>query len=388
MRNGPFLALCAAVFAAAFGYTAVMPLLPQLLSPMLPQASSVELGWHTGVYAASYMLAAVVFSPLWGAASDRYGRRTIIALGLAGNAGALLAADFFGGIWASYIMRVLQGAFASAIFPVSLAVVAGIADTAERARKVAALGIASLLGFFVAPALSAGMVTLALEDPAAGALYASASAALGALALVRLLPAQQSKEGPTTASVSATVLPWRFSAVNLLAYFGLGAFEVALPLAAPGPFNIGLAQVSLLFAECSLVMLAAQGILMWGSRFGERLAPLLTASMVAYAAGLMLLARAGSFGDASSAVGVIAATSGLVLPLVSYLAMFGSGSRPGAGLGVLSAAGGLGQALGSLTGGALYAYAGMGTFATAASVVVLGVLASSARRAPGAAAEE
>ena len=104
--------------------------------------------------------------------------------------------------------------------------------------------------------------------------------------------------------------------------------------------------------------------------------------MVAYLAGLMLLARAGSFGDASLAVGVIA-TSGLVLPLVSYLAMFGSGSRSGAGLGVLSAAGGLGQALGSLTGGALYAYAGMGTFATAASVVVLGAVLTSSHHPHG-----
>jgi len=228
------------------------------------------------------------------------------------------------------------------------------------------------------------MVALKLQDPVAGALYASGSAALGALALVRLLPAQQSKEGSTTPSASATVLPWRFSAMNLLAYFGLGAFEVALPLAAPGPLNIGLAKVSLLFAECSLVMLTAQGFLMWGSRFGERLTPLLSVSMVAYAAGLILLARAGSFGDASLAVGVIAATSGLVLALVNYLAMFGSGSRPGAGLGVLSAAGGLGQALGSLTGGALYAYAGMGTFATAASVVVLGAVLTSSRHPHGA----
>jgi MFS family permease len=381
MSFSSFFALGAAVFAAAFGYGAIMPLLPELLAPLLPAAGPVALSWHAGAFAGIYMFAVVLFSPLWGAASDRYGTRSVLLLGLTGSALTVFALAFAEDLWSAYLGRAVQGAFASAILPVATSALAQIPDTAERARKVAGLGAASLLGFFAAPALSAALVSSNVAGPVAAVLYASGLVALSALAIVSsfLKPAPQDARGDPG---PGRPLPARFLALNFLAYFGLGAFEVALPLAARGPLAVDPARVSLLFVECSLMMLVAQGALMWAAPYRAHFPKVLIASVAAYGAGLLWLAGTASFSAALSAVGLIAAGSGLVLPLIAFLATLEIEARPGVALGRLTAAGALGQAVGSLSGGALYGYAGMGIFTATAFAVALGAWLASPACAP------
>ena len=381
MRFASTVALLSAVFAAAFGYAAIMPLLPELLSPLLPQAGAVALSWHAGAFAGVYMVAVVAFSRAWGAASDRYGAKPVILLGLAGSALAVSALPFAEGVWSAYAGRAVQGAFASAILPVATAALARIPDTAERARKVAGLGAASLLGFFAAPALSAALVSSNIAGPVAAVLYSSALVALAALAIVSSALRLEPKCAPEGAGATRT-LPARFLALNLLAYFGLGAFEVALPLAARGPLMADAAGVSLLFVECSVMMLLVQGALAWAAPLRARFPQVLVAAIAVYGAGLLWLAGTGSFGAAVPAVGLTAAGAGLVLPLIGFLATLEIRARPGAALGTLTAAGGLGQALGSLSGGALYGYAGMGMFTATAFAVALGAWLASPSCAP------
>jgi len=138
----------------------------------------------------------------------------------------------------------------------------------------------------------------------------------------------------------------------------------------------------MLFMECSLVMLAAQGLLMWAAPLRAWFQQVLIAGIAVFGAGLLLLAGAGSLAAAVAAVGLIAAGSGLVLPLIGYLATFEIRARPGAALGALTAAGGLGQALGSVSGGLLYGYAGPGMFTATAFTVALGAWLGSRTCAP------
>lgn len=376
MPLASFLALASAAFAAAFAFAAVMPLLPELLDPLVPKISNVTLSWHAGAFASTYMFAVVLFSPLWGTASDRHGTKSILLLGLAGSAVAAGSLAFAEELWEAYLWRALQGAFASALLPVAASALARIADTAERARKVAGLGAASLLGFFAAPSISATLVSRGLAAPVGAALYASAVVALAAFVVLAAVFRTKSDDG-VSAEKGAPGLPARFLGLNLLAYLGLGAFEVALPLAARGPLAVDRVQVSLLFVECSLMMLVAQGALMWAAPFRAQFPKVLAASIAAYCAGLLALAYADSFGAALWAVALIAASSGLLLPLIGFLATLEIGDRPGAALGRLTAAGGLGQAIGSISGGALYAQAGMGIFTATAFVLGVGALLAS-----------
>lgn len=366
-----FFALCGAAFAAAFAYGAIMPLLPELLAPLLPAGDAVALAWHAGAFAGVYMLPAIVFSPLWGAASDRYGIKPVLLCGLAGAAVAAFALAFADSLWSAYLWRTVQGAFASAILPVATAVVARIADTAERAGKIAALNAALLLGFFAAPAVSAAMADRAPATAVAAVLYASALVAVAALVLMASMfgKCPQPVEAPAEGERK---MPARFLLLNLLAYLGLGAFEVALPLAARGPLTLDPERVALLFVECSLVMLVVQGLLMLGGPLRKRFPQLLIAGIAIYGAGLLWLGIAASFGVALSAVGLIAAGAGFVLPLIAFLATLEIQAQPGTALGRLTGAGAAGQALGSLFGGALYGYAGMGLFTVTAFAVGFG----------------
>jgi MFS family permease len=371
MSTGSFVALCAAAFAAAFGYAAAMPILPTLMRTLMPGFADIEVAGHAGAYAAVYMIAVVVFSPIWGAASDRYGARGVIAVGLLGSLVAALVAVFAAAMWSGYAARLLQGAFAAALLPTATAALAAIPDTAERARKMAALGSATLLGFFAAPAVTAGIVTWNVQGTVAASFYATALVATGALVLVFGLLRSSPPSSLRTPPAEVASMPWRFVALNLLVYFGLGGFEVALPLAS-GALGIEAAQVSLLFAVCSLVMLAAQGALLAAAPYRESFPRVLAMAMGAYALGLFFLAGAGTLSAAAASVGLIGIAAGLVLPLIVYLATLEIAGRPGAALGTLTAAGGLGQALGSATGGIAYGYAGALVFVVMGIVVALG----------------
>lgn len=379
-----FVALCAGIFAAAFGYASIMPLLPEVLGPLLKQGGGFALSWHAGAFAGVYMLALVLFSPLFGAASDRFGTKSILLLGLAGSALAAALLALADGLWSAYAGRAAQGVFAAAVMPVAASALADIRSTAERARKMAGLGSASLLGFFAAPAFGAAIISSGRVASVPAAFYASAVASSAALILTIWVFAPRHREHRDTDIVRTRGLPGRFLWLNLLAYLGLGAFEVALPLAARGPLGVDPAQVSLLFVECSLMMLAVQAGLMWAAPYRAYFDKVLIASVAAYGAGLLWLAGTGSFGAALAAVGLIAAGSGLVLPLIGFLATLEIEGGTGSALGRLTAAGGLGQAVGSLLGGALYGYAGMWTFTATAFVVALGAWLASPSCTPSA----
>lgn len=129
-------------------------------------------------------------------------------------------------------------------------------------------------------------------------------------------------------------------------------------------------------------MLVAQVFLMCGARFRARFEQVVLAAIVVYGAGLLVLSGASTMIGATVAVGLIAAASGLVLPLVVYLATLQTGTRPGAALGSLTAAGGLGQALGSIGGGVLYGYVGATVFTATGLAVAVGAWLASPACAP------
>lgn len=76
----------AAAFVVALGYGVVLPIVPLLVERIVGVASPAAVAWHTGALSAVYMLAILVGAPLWGALSDRVGRRPVIMTGLAGYA--------------------------------------------------------------------------------------------------------------------------------------------------------------------------------------------------------------------------------------------------------------------------------------------------------------
>jgi len=377
MTNRVFLANCFSAFAAAFGYGALAPVLPSVLEHVLGASAAGSAAWHAGAIGGAYMLAIVASAPLWGALSDRVGGKPVIALGLAGSAVAFILSASVHGIGLAYVSRVLAGAFAAAVLPVTAASIASVADEIDRARKFAGLGAATLLGYFIGPAATAwtAVKTIGGFDAWEASQYISAAIALAALAAVAATPETRREPAPTAFWDREALrgMPVRMLLLSFVTSFGIGAFEVALPLWGPRGAGLEPAGISLLFAECSAVMLAAQGTLFLRPNL-LRAREILLFAFVAYGVGLALLPQSGGALGAAAAVAMIAAGSGIVFPVIGYLATLEGQSAPGVTLGVLAGAGSLGQGVGSAAGGGGYALLGTQSFGLVAFVVGVGAV--------------
>ncbi|TIV01049.1 MAG: MFS transporter [Mesorhizobium sp.] len=366
MNRRATVALLLAVFAAAVGYGVVLPVLPLLLESFLPSASFSSIGWHSGALTAIYAGAPLLFAPLWGRWSDRRGRRSILLLGVVGFGATLAVTAFAPSIGWLYTARFLNGAFAAAILPTAQAFVADRAvSDGWRAERFAWLGMASIAGFFVGPMLggivlqwgsSVSSNTSTAQLIALPFLISAGLALLGAVGLITLeggseSPAQPSDKNETVRRRAAT-LQLLFLAGLVAA--GVAAFEVVLALRGRSP-GMTPYQVGIMFAECSMVMFAVQGLVFSPLVAPSSTAKLITPTLVIMATGLFLVPYAETFAAQLVVIGSVAAGAGVLTPTLTYWTSLVSGGAQGAELGRQAAAASLGQTVGSAAGGVLYA---------------------------------
>ena len=365
--------LAAAVFVVSAGYGALMPLLPGWLQSMMPLASAADLARHVGYLGGAYAAGVLVGAPLWGFVSDRVGRGPILIIGLVGYVASLLAllAPAAGDVWRIYALRFATGFFVAAVIPVVSALVAGYTQEKQRARRFAWLSAVSLLGFLFGPGLSAVADWLArLAGGLAGGLAVSnvssaqavivLSALLGAVIMLGLAATLPAPGDPVPASDRAAEsnIKARMTALvglNATVMFVLAGFELGILLQGQQHPGVSAQEVSLMFAECSLVMLGVNALLFFTALLEKVPARKLMASGLTLAMlGLAVLAQHRT--DAWMYVGIslTAAGIGLVLPVIAYLAAGASPTKLGAAMGGLAAAAGIGQTLGSSVGGWLF----------------------------------
>lgn len=138
------------VFLDVLGIGIAIPVLPSLVGALA--GSRADQAWWYGTLGASYGLMQFACSPLLGALSDRFGRRSVLLLssaglglnylltGLAPNLGILLAARLLGGA-------------TGASFSVATAYVADTTPPEERSRGIGLIGACFGLGFIIGPML-------------------------------------------------------------------------------------------------------------------------------------------------------------------------------------------------------------------------------------------
>src|SRR2546426_6959667 len=95
--------LMAVAFVDMIGLTLVLPLLA--LYALHLHASPTTIGFLT----ASFPVAQLVASPVWGRVSDRYGRRPALLAGVTGSAGAYPVFGVPGGLWVVFVSRFVPG---------------------------------------------------------------------------------------------------------------------------------------------------------------------------------------------------------------------------------------------------------------------------------------
>ena len=370
--------LAGAVSVVSAGYGALMPLLPAWLSQRLPGLNATEVARQVGFLSGAYTAGVLVGAPLWGLISDRIGRPRILIFGLVGYVVSLLLlllVPSSGSFWAIYVLRAAAGLFVAAVIPVVPALVAAHTPKALRARRFAWLGAASLIGFLFGPVLNsladiiasvfASGVSLA---PLSERLVIVLSAILGAstmLGLALTLPEvkdvfnSRDVEPVSASRISIVALCW----LSVILMYVLSGFELGIVLQGKRHPGLSTQEVAMMFAECALVMLGVNALLFFTSVLSKLPARLIIAvgSLIGMV-GLSILALHHSTMWMYIGVSLTSGGTGLVLPVISFLAAGASRRMLGATMGGLAAASGLGQTLGSAAGGWLFGSVAQGAF--------------------------
>lgn len=140
------------VFIDLLGFGIVIPLLPSFSVSELGM-SDFMIGFTVGVFSLMQFL----FSPVWGALSDRYGRKPILIMSLTGSAiSFFLLALVFSGIIKSVLLLMLSRAFAgvfAANISAALAAISDVTKPEDRTKGIGLISVAFSLGFVFGPAI-------------------------------------------------------------------------------------------------------------------------------------------------------------------------------------------------------------------------------------------
>ena len=385
--------LMLAVFTVSIGYGVVLPLLPYLIERLLGAGvGAAQVSRHTGLLTGVYTLALFLFAPVWGRASDRLGRGNVLLIGLFGFGMAMMVFSFVEGLATVYAERFLSGMFAAAVTPVAAAAVGDFATTDQvRARRLAFVSMAGIVGFLLGPMLSVFINRLAaavftIAQPAGSLKIPLAVTALLAIliggAVAFAVPRGPGRDRVTKASITSVdgnvwVVP-KLLALTFIVSTGVGVFEVGLALRGKQELGLTPYQIALMFSVCSLVMFVVQAIVFSPGVKPDMTRWLIAPALAVLAGGLFLVPRASDFTLMLAVIGGVAASAGILSPILTYWISSKAGSAQGWELGKQTAAASLGVTLGSAAGGLLFNVATFpgASFILAAALAALGCMLS------------
>jgi DHA1 family tetracycline resistance protein-like MFS transporter len=144
VRKSPLFVIFTTVFMDLVGFGMIVPLVANYGNHY--QVSGLALG----LLAASYSLMQFFFAPFWGHLSDKYGRRPILLMSLAGSTLSYLGFAFAGSFALLMATRIFAGIFAANI-STAQAYIADVTAPKDRAKGMGLIGMAFGLGFLFGP---------------------------------------------------------------------------------------------------------------------------------------------------------------------------------------------------------------------------------------------
>src|ERR1700722_15885974 len=184
----PLPILLLTVFIDMVGFGIVVPVLP-LYSERFG-ASSLTIGMPLAVYSGM----GFIFSPIVGALSDRFGRRSILLLSTVGQAAGFFIMGAANSLLWLFVARIIDGIFGANV-STTQAYVADVTPPQNRSRAMGLLGAAFGVGFIFGPLIGGVLSQISLSAPfyfAAG--LAAANAVLIFFVLPEGLPARDDSQ--------------------------------------------------------------------------------------------------------------------------------------------------------------------------------------------------
>src|SRR5512143_4024838 len=179
------------------GYSLAMPLLPFYIEHF--GVGGTELGWLMSTYS----LMQLIFAPIWGIASDRYGRKPILAVGVLGYTLTLFMFGIAQSFLMMFIARSLSGILSSATMPTAMAYIGDNTEQKEKSKGMGQLGAMVGVGVILGPLMGGLLSTDSLSLP----FFVGSGLAFLALLLVIFLLPESRIVSPSTDKPSLPLEP-------------------------------------------------------------------------------------------------------------------------------------------------------------------------------------
>ena len=369
------------------GYSLAMPLLPFYIEKF--GVGGTELGWLMSTYA----LMQFICAPLWGIASDRYGRKPILAVGVLGYTITLFMFGIAQNFVMMFIARSLSGILSSATQPTAMAYIGDNTPQKEKGKGMGQLGAMAGIGVVLGPLMGGLLSKDSLSLPF---FVGSGLAALALLLVIFLLP-ESKPASPSTGDLPPSIeknLPPKplrtrdmylrvfFSPVGLLLLlifimsFGMTNFQGMIGLYVVDKLDFTTTQVGSLWVVMGAMLIIVQGVLVGAltEKFGDL--NLIKAGLLGGALGFVFVAFAWNYISTLLALGFFILALALIGPaLNSHISNF-AGEHQGTVMGLNSASTSLGKVLGPLWGGFIYDINIEYPFFSGAATLLLGLLVS------------
>ena len=154
-------------------------------------ASPIAIGWLTGIYSGMQ----IIFTPILGRLSDRFGRRPVLMLSLAGTALGFVLMGMAHSLLLLFVARIIAGITGGNI-SIPQAYIADVTTPETRSKWMGMIGAAFGLGFTFGPMIGGIMSRISYSAP----FYFAAGARGGERRSALLHPAGKPAEGTSRAT--------------------------------------------------------------------------------------------------------------------------------------------------------------------------------------------
>src|ERR1043166_1281123 len=227
MKRSPLLVIFITVFIDLVGFGIVIPVLPFYAEATRFGATPSQVG----LLFASYSVMQLVFAPVLGRLSDKYGRRPILLASLLGTALGFLILGFATTLWMLFIGRIIDGISGGNI-STAQAYIADVTTKENRAKGMGLIGAAFGLGFVFGPAIGGILSRWGINVPF---LFAGGLAFANAILLYFTLPDTVTPDHPARVS-AASGRSWKqllsalrqpaLASVMAIYFLGIVAFSI------------------------------------------------------------------------------------------------------------------------------------------------------------------
>lgn len=346
------LVLFLVMFLVYVGFGIMIPVLPFYAEEI--GASPTELGLLMAVYS----LMQLIFAPLWGKISDRYGRKPVMLVGIGGLALSFFMMAVSTNLWMLYAARIIGGILSAANMPTTMAYAADITTSEDRGKGMGMIGAGIGLGFVFGPALGGIFSKTSLTLPF---YIAGISSIVTMLLVLFVLKESSTVESRLKQSQSKESL-WKSFSGNLSILFilqlfislSLSGLEATFAYFAAKKAGMDAAQMGYVFMIMGLAGAIVQGGLMGKltKKYGE--GPVIQWGIIISAIGFALILLVNNFTTAAIFLTIFGIGNGVIRPSISSLLTKTSNVGHGSATGLLSSFDSFGRIVGPPVGGWLF----------------------------------